>query len=30
MRLVTWNACRGPFERKVPLLDQLDADVAVV
>ncbi len=30
MRLLTWNACRGPFERKVPLLDALQADIAVV
>jgi len=30
MHLVTWNACKGQFNRKVPLLDQLAADVAVV
>ena len=30
MRLVTWNCCRGAFDRKVPLLDRLSADVAVV
>src|SRR5689334_11117566 len=30
MRLATWNACRGPFERKVALLDSLSPDVAVI
>jgi exonuclease III len=30
MRLVTWNACKGQFDRKVPLLDQLHADIAVI
>lgn len=30
MRLVTWNACKGQFNRKAPLLDRLDADIAVV
>lgn len=30
MRLVTWNARRGSFSRKVPLIDHLQADVAVV
>lgn len=30
MRLVTWNCCRGRFERKVPLLAPLAFDVAVV
>ena len=30
MRLVTWNACRGQFNRKVPLLDALGADIAVI
>ena len=30
MRLVTWNACRGPFERKLALLDGLQADLAVL
>jgi exodeoxyribonuclease III len=30
MRLVTWNACRGPFERKLALLDGLGADIAVI
>ena len=30
MRLVTWNARKGQFARKVPLLDSFCADVAVV
>ena len=30
MRLVTWNCCRGAYSTKVPLLDPLTADVAVV
>lgn len=30
MRLVTWNCCRGKFNRKVSLLDALEADVAVI
>ena len=30
MRLVTWNARKGKFAQKVPLLDSLRADVAVV
>jgi hypothetical protein len=30
MRLVTWNACKGLFNRKVPLIDRLVADIAVV
>lgn len=30
MRLVTWNARRGSFSRKAPLIDHLQADVAVV
>ena len=30
MRLVTWNCSRGAFARKVPLLDSLEADIAVV
>ena len=29
MRLVTWNCCRGSFETKAPLLDHLQADIAV-
>ena len=30
MRLVTWNCCRGAFTRKIPLLDPLAFDVAVI
>ena len=30
MRLLTWNACKGQFDRKVPLLDHLGADVAII
>lgn len=30
MRLVTWNCCRGPYEKKAALLDVLAADVAVL
>lgn len=30
MRLVTWNCCRGPFAKKVPLLDALEPDIAVI
>jgi hypothetical protein len=30
MRLLTWNCCRGAFDRKVPLLDHLGYDIAVV
>ena len=30
MRLITWNCCRGPFSKKVPLLEQFSPDVAVV
>ena len=30
MKLITWNCCRGPYAIKVPLLDKLGADVAVV
>jgi hypothetical protein len=30
MRLVTWNCCRGAYAKKVPLLDALAADIAVV
>jgi endonuclease/exonuclease/phosphatase family metal-dependent hydrolase len=30
MRLLTWNACRGPFERKLALLDALEADILVL
>jgi exodeoxyribonuclease III len=30
MRIATWNCCRGKFDAKVPLLDGLCPDVAVV
>ena len=30
MRLVTWNAGRGQFARKMPLLDTFQPDIAVV
>lgn len=30
MRLLTWNACRGAFERKLALLDPLGADLLVL
>ena len=30
MRIVTWNACRGQFDKKVPFLDHLVADIAVI
>jgi exonuclease III len=30
MRIVTWNACKGQFNRKVPLLDTFEADLAIV
>ncbi len=30
MRLLTWNACRGPFDRKLVALDGLGADIAVI
>lgn len=30
MRLVTWNARRGSFSRKAPLIDYFQADIAVV
>lgn len=30
MRLVTWNACRGPFAVKASLLERLEADIAVI
>ena len=30
MRLVTWNAGRGKFSKKVPLLATLGADVVVI
>lgn len=30
MRLVTWNCCRGPYAKKVPLLEPLAPDIAVI
>ena len=30
MRIVTWNACKGQFDRKSAYLDHLHADVAVI
>jgi hypothetical protein len=30
MRLVTWNAGRGKFSKKVPLLSAMGADIAVI
>ena len=30
MQLVTWNCCRGPYAKKVPLLAALNADIAVI
>ena len=30
MRLLTWNCCRGPRERKLAALDALPAEVAVI
>ena len=30
MRLVTWNCCRGPYLKKVQLLDVLAPDIAVI
>jgi hypothetical protein len=30
LRLVTWNCCCGPFAKKVPLLDRLLPDIAVL
>jgi exodeoxyribonuclease III len=30
MRLVTWNCNKGAYSKKVPLLDRLGADIAVV
>lgn len=30
MRIVTWNCCRGPFEKKLAALDQLAPDVTVI
>jgi exonuclease III len=30
MRLITWNCCRGPYAKKVPLLDPFAPDIAVI
>ncbi|MBZ0090681.1 MAG: endonuclease/exonuclease/phosphatase family protein [Sulfuricellaceae bacterium] len=30
MRLVTWNCCRGQYAKKVPLLEPLAPDIAVI
>jgi len=30
MRIVTWNCCRGPFDRKLAALEQLQPDIAVI
>ncbi len=30
MRFVTWNCCRGPYEKKVPLLASLAPDIAIL
>jgi|ERR1700730_7299599 len=30
MRLITWNCNRGAYSKKVPLLDRLVADIAVI
>jgi len=30
MRIVAWNCCRGPFEKKLAALEQLAPDVAVI
>ena len=30
MRLVTWNCCRGPLEKKASLLEALSPDIAVL
>lgn len=30
MRLITWNCCRGSFDQKMPLLQALNPDIAVV
>ena len=29
MKLLTWNCCRGAFEKKPSLLDHIDADISV-
>lgn len=30
MRIVTWNCSRGKFAKKMPLLDALGPDIAVI
>jgi len=30
MRIVAWNCCRGPFEKKLAALEQLAPDVAII
>ncbi len=30
MRIVTWNCCRGPFDRKMAALESLRPDIAVI
>lgn len=30
MRLATWNCCRGPYDKKAGLLDELGADISVI
>ena len=30
MRLVSWNCCKGPLSKKIPVLEKLGADIAVV
>ena len=30
MRLITWNACRGTYESKAPLILELEPDIAVI
>jgi len=30
MRIVTWNCCRGPFDKKLAALEQLQPDLAVI
>jgi hypothetical protein len=30
MRLVTWNCCRGPFAKKVPLLESFAPDITII
>ncbi|MGM9482829.1 endonuclease/exonuclease/phosphatase family protein [Roseateles sp. NT4] len=30
MRIVTWNCCRGPFDKKMAALESLQPDVAII